>query len=157
MDSIPSSSAWTVLKRSLPGALGAAAASAAYNFALGARARSSIDTSRSFPTWSSKMPSYRKRSRTRRAPRRSMPMVRYRSPMTNYINGRRTTPIYSLTIPSGTYSNFSTSVIRLNLVKTTDLIAAYDMYKIRKVQAVFVPTLDPANSCLLYTSDAADD
>lgn len=148
MDSIPSSSALTVLKRSLPGALGAAAASAAYNFALGARARQSIDTSRSFSTWSSKMPSYRKRSRSRRAPRRAMPMVRYRSPLTNYVNCRRTTGLYSLTIPSGTYSNFSTSVIRLNLVKTADLIAAYDMYKIRKVQAVFVPSYDPGNSGL---------
>lgn len=130
-------------KKLIPGGLGAAAAAATANFLL----RPSIKRDRSFVTWSEKMPSYRKRPRTRRAPRRYMPMVRYRlSPMRQYSNIVRTTQIYSTSIPASGFLAFASQFIKLNLVKTSDLLAAYDLYKIRKVQAVFCPCYDPGNS-----------
>ena len=130
------------------GLLGAGLAAASGLYTLGRRAASAIDKDRAFPTWKGTMP-YRRpmRPRGRAGMRRPQRMVLYRRPRdTQYANIRRTTAVYSLNIPSGAYNAYATNSIKLNTVKTSDLVAAYDLYRIRKVQVVFTPAYDPGNS-----------
>ena len=83
--------------------------------------------------------------RTRRRTRR--PMRMFRAPSQKVLSLMRTTSLVA-TKYFGIGSSLVTAVElpTLNLVKTNDLIAAFDLYRIRKVQVVVTPVFDPGNS-----------
>lgn len=126
--------------------LGAIAAGAAYDaFVGGNRAHSAIAADRGLPMASTfrssrRVPSRFKARRTRRSfniPRRRFSS--YRSLV------RSTTSVPALAVPVGGFAA-TTYDCNLSNVYTTDLIAMYRQFRIRKVVAVITPRVSPANS-----------
>lgn len=105
-----------------------------------------FDRRPSFPTFTMKR-SYSRPS-SRRAPKRSRSMVLYKAPRFNsgYRYIKRTTALSNASIPAAGFFLGGSNSIKLNQVLTADVVGAYDLYRIRKVQVMFVPAVDLGNS-----------
>lgn len=150
----PSPSTWELLRRNKWSVLGRAAgigASAFSAIAEGWRQRSRLNSlrSRGFPTWSSsyrgsKMPV--RRVSTRRPRRRYRTSYR-RSGRSSFQNLTRSTGVFTtFSIPAAGLTAFKGDNIQLGYVKTSDLITAFDVYRIKKVDLVITQRVDPASS-----------
>lgn len=108
-------------------------------------AATQLDRRPSFPTFTMKRYS---RPSSRSAPKRSKSMVLYRAPRFNsgYRYIKRTTALANASIPAAGFFVGGTNSIKLNQVLTSDVVGAYDLYRIKKVQVVFCPAVDPGNS-----------
>lgn len=150
MDYFPAS--WNLVKRSAGPLLGYAAGRFIEAYRGGQRAARAIDRDSSRPvTWQGskttyKMP-YMRRPVSRRIARRyRRRYTRPSRPLTSYQTLVRTTGYNSLTINTGQFNAWMVSSVKLNNVRYDDLIAAYDLYRIKKVEVVCVSTFDPGNS-----------
>lgn len=133
---------------SLPLTAAIAGASALYNiYKSGNRASSSIAADRPFVTMRSRS-SYRKSTRSSRSRRNYRPRVR-RAITPSYNVLTRTTGTYNtFKFVSGATTAFKTDVIKLNYVQISDIVSAYDLYRIKYVDLVITPRIDPGNSGL---------
>lgn len=165
MDSTLFPGSWSLVKRNLPGLLGAGLGAAAANFAAGRRAylQAKKDTAQRFPTWSEKKPSlrmsYKSSYGSRRVAGRRRAFRRYgrrlprgrvfgEGPAKTLI---RTSPIFSTSVSAATsvYNVYSPILGSASIgVYTSDLTSAFRLYKIKKVVLKLVPRVDPANSGL---------
>lgn len=120
------------------------AAAAGYElYRLGNRAAKAISSDPPFASTTTMPVSYRPKSRRR--PRR-MPVVRYNRSLRlyKYQSMVRSTNIQQLAIVAGQFNAWLVNSVKLNQVKHFDLIEAYDLYRIKRVDLVLVPTYDPA-------------
>lgn len=145
-------------KRLLPSAIGLAASSV-YNTFLAAnrqRKQAALDSRERFPTWKepASMPrtSYRPRYASRkRYVRRSRVTRRTRPDMIKTLV--RTTPL-------ATYNTLATGLLgvspsfTLGQVNTTDIVAAYRLFRLVKIRLHLVPRVDPGNSGLVNNCQA---
>lgn len=145
---------WGVVKRNLPGLLGAGVGAIAGAVSAGQKAyrEQQRDARVKFDTWSERprrsatMPGMKRRLPTRRSySRRSY--RRYGSRSRGVQRMVRFTDIGTQSIAAGT-TVFSSTPILLSNCKTSDIIATYRYYRIRKCVLHLVPRIDPANSGL---------
>lgn len=140
---------WSLVKKNLPSLLGAGVGAIAGSLAAGRRAYKQVqlDNKTRFPTWSERKMPLRSTRRVggrritfrRRAMRRSRPMpVDYRRIV------RSSSALTTITITAGTFNSVVNN-IALNGCQTSDLTAAYRLYRIRKVVLHLVPRFDNAN------------
>lgn len=132
------------------GIIGAAAAQVYNAFRVGQRIPPT--TSRTFPTFSMKSgPSRARRVAGRRRryirPRRSLKLTDYRRVV-------RCGGTFDSTQPANSSFFATTHNFSLNDVKTDDLVAAYRLFRLRKVVVYVTPRLDPANSGLVNNFQA---
>lgn len=146
---------WGLVKRNLPGLVGAGLGSIAGAFVAGRKAYRQIqsDSRRSrFVTWREPNMSV-PRAPVLRVGRRRFPYrrryVRHNKGMVpnNIRRIVRSSALSSQTIAAGTSTQNSTS-ITLNQVQTSDLTGIYRLFRLRKAVVHIVPRVDPANSGL---------
>lgn len=155
--------------RKFPGVLGAAIAAGSAAYSLGKRAYSSIDKTASFPTWStssrvlsvgdrwSTMPGKYFPARRISGRRRMLPRMAYRPRYTRR-SGEfpkrmvRSSAVNTLPLVAGALG-IQTN-IRLDTVQTSDLIAIYRVYRIRKVVLHLYPRVNPSNSGITNNAQA---
>lgn len=137
-----------VLKRNWLTA-GLATAATAYELSKRARQQIAIDSRVKFPTWSETM--RRKSVPVRRATRRVYKR-RTSRPYGRYATGHQRRIIRTSGLQSITYSAATTGgtaiTCKLSDVVTSDLQAAYTLYRLRKVVVHLMPRIDAGNSGL---------
>lgn len=150
MDDFPAS--WRTVKRYLPPLLAYGAGNLYSAWRAGRRASSAISADSSVPvTWQGERP---RMAYSKKAPRRSFNMrrryYRRRVPRAKMPLGYRrivrSTGLNAVSI-AGSGTQFSSIYdIALSGVQTSDLLATYTQYRIRKVVMHLTPRVDPANS-----------
>lgn len=148
---------WSLVRKNLPGLIGAGVGAAAASIAAGRRAYNQVqrDNQTKFSTWStksSKMPYKAVRRMNRRKPSyRRRPYNRYQKKGMSGSSTKRfvrsTGYVTNVTITAGT-SAFGSNNVLLSSVYTPDIITMYRLYRIRKVVAYLCPRVDAGNSGL---------
>lgn len=160
MDTVYDSVLWRApYRKYLPTLVGAGVGSVLSAIAAGRKAYRQVqaDNSFKFPTWSERPVVRRARMPRRFTMKRRLPSGRrYRRRYSRMKLGKtlgegwptrlvRTSGPLGLSIAAGVTS-FSSTDILLNIVQTSDLVAAYKCYRIRKVVLHLVPRVDYGNS-----------
>lgn len=144
---------WNLVKKNLPGLLGAGVGAIAGSIAAGRRAyrQVQLDNRSKFPTWSErKMPLKARFVAKRRYPtRRRYPSYKRRSTSQGWRRVVRTSNITN-PITSLAAASFNSVVLNptLSYVQTSDLTSAYRLFRVRKVVLHAFPRVDAANSGL---------
>lgn len=147
MDDFPAS--WSLVKRSLPPLIAYGAGRLHSAWRAGQRAASAISADSSVPvTWQGERP---RMAYSKKAPRRFNMRRRYRRRFTKKANFGYRRIVRSSAINAVSIAGSGTTLagiydIALQNVQTSDLVATYTQYRIRKVVLHMTPRVDPANS-----------